>query len=87
VTKAVSSDRKAEHPIDKPVLHSDVTVPQPPNLALPNLVHRFVTLNGPPRTIELPEMLLGTDPFLDGAVVLLQNVIQILNRPVTAALS
>jgi hypothetical protein len=69
----------------KPVLHSDVTLPHPPNLALPNLVHRFVTLNRPPRTTELPEMPLGTDPLLDGAVILFQNVVQILNRPVTAS--
>ena len=32
-------------------------------------------------------MLLGTDPFLDRTVILLQDVIQILNRPMTAALS
>ena len=83
----MSSSGEAERAIDEPVLHSDVTLRHPPNLALPNLVHRFVTLNRPPRTTELPKMLLGTDPFLDGAVILLQNVVQILNRPMTAALS
>jgi hypothetical protein len=67
----VSSGSQAEHLIDEPVLHSDVTLCHPPNLALPNLVHHFVTLNRPPRTTELPKMLLGTDPFFDGAVILL----------------
>jgi hypothetical protein len=28
-------------------------------------------------------MLLGTDPFLDGTVILRQDVVQILNRPMT----
>jgi hypothetical protein len=32
-------------------------------------------------------MLLGAEPFLDGTVILLQDVIQILNWPMTAALS
>ena len=83
----MSSGSQAEHLIDEPVLHSDVTLSHPPNLAHPNLVHRFVTLNRPPRTTELPKMLLGTDQFLDGAVILLQDVVQILNRPMVAARS
>jgi hypothetical protein len=85
--RGVSSGSEAEHLIDEPVLHSDVTLSQPPNLALPNFVHRFVILNRPPRTTEFPEILLGTNPFLDGAVILFQDGVQILNRPVTAALS
>jgi hypothetical protein len=47
-------------------------------------VHRLVTLNRPPRTTELTKVLLGTDAFLDGTVVLFQNVVQVLNRPMTA---
>src|SRR5690242_8423102 len=74
-TAAVSSGNEAEHLIDEPVLHSDVTLYHPPNLALPNLVHRFVTLNRPPRTTQLTKILLGTDPFLDGTVVLLEDVV------------
>jgi hypothetical protein len=77
----MSSGSEVERPIDEPVLQSDVTVPHPPNLALPNLVHGFVTLNRPPYTTELPKMLLGPDPLLDGAVILLQDVVQIL-KPV-----
>jgi hypothetical protein len=85
--RGVSSGSQAEHLIDEPVLHSGVTLPQPPNLALPNFVHRFVTLNRSPRTTEFPKMLLGTNPLLDGTVILLQDVVQMLNRPMTAALS
>jgi hypothetical protein len=67
----MSSGNEVEGPIDEPVLRSDVTAPHPPNLAVPNPVHCFVTMNRPPRTTELPKMLLGTDPFLDGAVILM----------------
>ena len=84
---AVSSGSQAEHLIDEPVLHSNVTVPHPPNLTLPNLVHGFVTLNRPPCAAELTKMLLGTDPSLDSTVILLENVVEILNRPMTAAFS
>lgn len=65
---AVRSGGEAEHPFDESVLRSDVAL-YPPNLSLPNLVHRLVALNRPPRTTELANMLLGTDPFLDGAVI------------------
>ena len=41
-TEVVSSgSEEAEHLIDEPVLHSDVTLCHPPNLALPNLAHCF----------------------------------------------
>jgi len=85
--RAATSSGEAKHPIDKPVLRSHVTFPHPPNLSFPNLVHRLVALNRPSRTTELTKMLLGADPFLDRTVILLQDVVQILNRPVTAALS
>ena len=80
------SGGEAEHPFDEPVLRSDVTL-HPPNLSLPNLVHRLVALNRPPRKTELAKVLLGTDPFLDGAVILLQDFYPILSAPVTAAQS
>jgi hypothetical protein len=86
-TEEWSSGSEAEHLVDEPVLHSNVTPCHPTNLALPNLVHCFVTLNRPPRTTELTKMLLGTDPFLDGTVILLQDVVQIWNRPMVAARS
>jgi hypothetical protein len=80
----VISGSQAEHLIDEPVLHPNVTVPHPPNLTLPNLVHGFVTLNRPPCTAELTNMLLGADPSLDGTVILLEDVVEILNRPILA---
>ena len=83
----MSLDGEAKRPIDELVLCADVTFLYPPNLSLPNLVHRLVTLNRPPRTTELTKVLLSTDPLLDGTVILLQDVVQILNWTVPATLS
>ena len=38
-------------------------------------------------TTKLTKMSLGADPFVDGTVVLLEEIVQILNRPMTTALS
>ena len=83
----MSLDGEAERPIDELVLCQDVTLLDPSNLTFADLMDCFVALNRPPRTTELTKVLLGTDPFLDGTVILLQDVIQILDRPMTAALS
>jgi hypothetical protein len=83
----VSLGSEGEDSINKLVLPSDVTLLHPPDLALPNLVHHLVALNSSPCRSELPKVLLGTDLLLDGAVILLQNVVQILNWPMTATWS
>src|SRR6476660_2112056 len=59
----------------------------PPNLPLPQYVHRLITLNDPPRLLEFSEPLLGVHPAFDRSVVLLQNVVQVLygSMPATAA--
>jgi hypothetical protein len=57
------------------------------HLTFADLVDYLVALNRLTCTTELTKMLLGTDPFLDRTVILLQDVVQILNRPMTAALS
>ena len=79
----MSLDGEAKHPIDELVLCADVASLHPANLSLPDLVHRLVTLNRPPRTTELTKMLLGAHPSLDGTVILLEDVVQILNRSMT----
>ena len=83
----MSLDGEAKRPIDELVLCQDVTLLDPSNLTFADLMDYFVALNRPPLTTELTKVLLGTDPFLDRTVILLQDVIQILNRPMTAALS
>jgi hypothetical protein len=81
---AATSGSQAERPVDEPVPRSDVTFLHPPNLPLANPMHRLVTLNRPPRTTELTKMLLSPDPLLDRAMILLQDVVQILSRTVPA---
>ena len=83
----MSLDGEAKRPIDELVLCQDVTLLDPSNLTFADLMDYFVALNRPPRTTELTKMLLGTDSLLDGTVILLQDVVQILNGPMTAALS
>jgi hypothetical protein len=78
---------EAKCPIDEPVLRQNVTLLHPSDLILVDLVHRLVALNRLTRTTESTEMLLGAEPFLDGTVISLQDVIQILNWPMTAELS
>jgi hypothetical protein len=64
VTGAASLSGEAEYRMDEVVLCADVALFHPPHLSLPNLVHHLVALNRPPRTTELPNMLLGTHLFL-----------------------
>ena len=85
VTAGVSSGGEPEHPVDESVPGSNVTLVDPSNLPLPNLEHHLVALGRPPRTNELTKVLFGTDLFLDGAVIVLQEAVQTLNSSLTAA--
>ena len=80
----MSLEGEAECPIDELVLRQDVTVLHPSDLTFADLVNHFVALNRLSCTTELTKMLLGTDSLLDGTVILLQDVVQILNRTVPA---
>ena len=79
----MSLEGEAECPIDELVLRQDVTVLHPSDLTFADLVNHFVALNRPPRTTELTKMLLGAHPSLDGSVILLEDVVQVLNRSMT----
>ena len=57
----------------------------PPNLPLPHHVHRLITLNGSLRRLEFSEPLLGVHAAFDRPMVLLEIVVQALNRSVPAA--
>ena len=69
---------------DELVLRQDVTLLHPSDLTFTDLVYRLVALNRLTCTTELTKMLFGTDPFLDGTVILLQDVVQILHWTVAA---
>src|SRR5689334_13379404 len=57
----------------------------PPCLTFPEHVHRLITLDRPPRCAELAKVLLGLDPSFDRAMILLQDVVQILDWSMAAA--
>jgi hypothetical protein len=53
-------------------------------LALPNYVHRLIALNRSSRSPEFTVLLLGLHSPFDRAMVLLDDVVQILDGPVAA---
>jgi len=65
--------------VDEPILTPDVTPAQPPHLALPNYVHRLIALSRSSRSLEFAEPLLGLHWPFDRAMVLLDDVVQILD--------
>ena len=74
-----------EHFVDELILTPNISPAHPSNLSLPHHVDRFITLNRSPRRLELAESLLGVHSSFDGAVVLLDDVVQVLHGPVPAA--
>jgi hypothetical protein len=61
-------------------LTPNVIAPYPPNLPLPDHVHGLIALNRSPGRLEFSEALLGVDPTFNRAMVLLDDVVQVLNR-------
>jgi len=57
----------------------DIISTYPPNLSLPDTMHRLVALNRSPSRMEVPEALLGLHPPFDRSMILLKNVIQVLD--------
>src|ERR687888_1278855 len=51
---------------------------QPPDSTLVDHVHRFDSLQGPPRTLKRAVSFGEPDPLLHGSVILLDDVIQVL---------
>ena len=70
--------------VDEPILTPDATPAQPPHLALPNYVHRLIALNRSSRSLEFAKPLLGVHSPFDRAMVLLDDVVQILDGSVAA---
>src|SRR5262249_58685161 len=60
-------------------------VAEPPRLPLTNHMHRLIAFGRPPRCPELAKVLLGRDASFDRAMILLQDVVQILDRSMAAA--
>jgi hypothetical protein len=79
------SGGQSEQLVDELILTSNIRSAHPSNLSLPHHVDRFITLNRSSRRLELAESLLGVHSSLGGAVVLLDDVVQVLHGPVPAA--
>ena len=60
-------------------------VADPPRLPFPEHVHCLIALDRPLRWPDLAKVLLGLDASFDRAMILLQDVVQILDRSMTAA--
>jgi hypothetical protein len=70
--------------VDEPILTLDVLPAQPPDLTLPNYVYRLIALNGSSRSLEFAKPLLSVHSSFNRAMVLLDDVIQILDGSVAA---
>ena len=55
-----------------------------PRLPLPDHVHCLVSLDRSPRRLEFTKALLGLHSSFDRSMILLQDVVQVLDRPVAA---
>ena len=71
---------ESEQLCDEPDLTPNVVSLQPPNLPLPHHVYRLIALNRSPGGVEFAEALLGVDAAFDCAMILFEDVIQVLNR-------
>jgi hypothetical protein len=78
---------ESEQLSDEPDLTPNVVSLHPPNLPLPYHVYRFIALNGSSGRVKFPEALLGVDPAFDRAMVLLEDVIQVLDGSMTTPAS
>jgi hypothetical protein len=70
---------QSEQLAHEPDLTSNIIDHHPPNLPLPDHVHRLITLNRSPGRVEFSEALLGVDTAIDRTMVLLDDVVQILD--------
>jgi hypothetical protein len=74
-----------EQPVDELNLPPNIRTAHPPHLPLPNHVHRLISLNRSPRRKEFTKALLGLHSSFDRSMILLQDVVQVLDRPMSAA--
>ena len=79
------SARQIEQLVDELILFVNISVADPPHLPLPDHVHRFVSLDRSPGRLELAKALLGLHSSFDSSMILLQDVVQVLDRSMSAA--
>src|SRR5215472_12154362 len=79
------SGRQIVQLVDELILLANISPADPPRLPLTDHVHRLVSRNRSPSGAELAKALLGLHAAFDRAMILLQDVVQILNRSMAAA--
>ena len=77
----ISSGQFEEH-IDELNVTPNIVPVHPPSLPLPDHVYSLVTLNGSPSRLEFSKALPGVHSPFDRAVILLQDIIQVLHGSV-----
>jgi hypothetical protein len=74
ISMAVSGGQ-LEDRFDEPDLPPDIGATRPPNLSLPNHVHRLVSLDDAACRVKFAEALLGVHSSFNRSVVLFQDVV------------
>ena len=73
-----------EQLVDQLNLLPNIRTAHPPRLPLPDHVHGLISLDRSLRCVEFTKALLRLYASLDRSMILLQDVVQVLNRPVAA---
>ena len=60
---------QTEQLFDEPDLTPNLIALHPPNLPLPDHIHRLISLNRSPSRVKFPEALLRVDPAFDRTMV------------------
>ena len=76
-----------EQLVDELNLSLKLRTVHPPCLSLSDHVHGLVSLDGSPRRVKFTKALLGLHASFDRSMILLQDVVQVLDRPVAATAS
>src|ERR1700682_1329736 len=79
------SGSQIEQLVDELILLANITVADPARLPLPDHVDRLVSLDRSLRCSEFAKALLGLYSSFDRSMILLQDVVQILDRSMSAA--
>jgi hypothetical protein len=79
------SGSQIEQPVDEPILLANIILDDPPRLPLADHVYSFVSRNRSPSCVELAKALLGLHSSFDRSMILLQDIVQILDRSMPAA--
>ncbi len=73
-----------EQLVDEVNLLPNIRTVHPPRLPLPDHVRGLISLDRSPRRVEFTKALLGLHASFDRSMILLQDVVQVLDRPVAA---